>query len=54
MDSSDRSDWYLIQFKPNSYKLAQRNLHRQGFETFLPMLETTTRRADRFVTSMKP
>ena len=54
MDSSDRADWYLVQLKPNSYKLAERNLHRQGFETFLPMLETTTRRADRFVTSVKP
>ena len=54
MDSSDRADWYLVQLKSNSYKLAERNLHRQRFETFLPMLETTTRRAERFATSLKP
>ena len=52
--SEAHQNWYLVQFKPNSHAIAVRNLHRQGFETFLPMLETTTRRADRFVTSMKP
>lgn len=54
MDSPNQAEWYLLQFKPNSHKLAERNLHRQGFETFLPMLETTTRKAERFVTSVKP
>jgi transcriptional antiterminator RfaH len=46
--------WYLIQFKPNSYRLAERNLHQQGFETFLPMQETTRRKASRFVSDLKP
>ena len=46
--------WYLIQFKPNSHRLAERNLHRQGFETFLPMQETTHRKASRFVRDLKP
>ena len=46
--------WYLIQFKPNSYRLAERNLHRQGFETLLPMQKITRRKASRFVSNLKP
>ena len=46
--------WYLIQFKPNSHRLAERNLHRQGFETFLPMQNITCRKASRFVSDIKP
>ena len=46
--------WYLIQFKPNSHRLAERNLHRQGFETFLPMQKLTRRKASRFVSDLKP
>jgi len=46
--------WYLIQFKPNSHRLAERNLHRQGFETFLPMQETTYRKVSRFVSNLRP
>ena len=46
--------WYLIQFKPNSHRLAERNLHRQGFETFLPMQNITRRKASRFVSNLKP
>ena len=46
--------WHLIQFKPNSYRLAERNLHRQGFETFLPMQKITRRKASRFVNDLKP
>ena len=46
--------WYLIQFKPNSHRLAERNLHRQGFETFLPVQKVTRRKASRFVSDLKP
>ena len=46
--------WYLIQFKPNSHRLAERNLHRQGFETFLPIQKITRRKASRFVSDLKP
>ena len=46
--------WYLIQFKPNSHRLAERNLHRQGFETFPPMQKITRRKASRFVSDLKP
>ena len=48
------SQWYLIQFKPNSHRLAERNLQRQGFETFLPMQKITRRKASRFVSDLKP
>ena len=46
--------WYLTQFKPNSHRLAERNLNRQGFETLLPMQEITRRKASRFVSDLKP
>ena len=48
------NQWYLIQFKPNSHRMAERNLHRQGFETFLPMQKITRRKASRFVNNLKP
>jgi transcriptional antiterminator RfaH len=46
--------WYLIQFKPNSHRLAERNLLRQGFDTFLPMQKITRRKVSRFVSDLKP
>jgi len=48
------NQWYLIQFKPNSHRLAERNLHRQGFDTFLPMQKITRRKGSRFVSDLKP
>jgi transcriptional antiterminator RfaH len=48
------NQWYLIQFKPNSHRLAERNLQRQGLVTFLPMQKTTLRKASRFVSDLKP
>ena len=48
------NQWYLIQFKPNSHRLAERNLHRQGINTFLPMQKITRRKASRFVSDLKP
>ena len=46
--------WFLLQFKPNSHRLAERNLMRQGFETFLPMQEVTRRKSTRFVNDLRP
>lgn len=34
--------WYILQFKPNSEKIAVRNLNQQGFETFLPLESATS------------
>ena len=47
-------EWFIIQFKPNSHHQASKNLNRQGFETFLPLQDTTSRRLSRFVNTSKP
>jgi transcriptional antiterminator RfaH len=48
------STWFLAQLKPNSHKIAERNLARQGFCTFMPMQEVTRRLRGRFVTQPRP
>ena len=47
-------EWYILQFKPNSHHQAERNLNRQGFETFLPLHDTTSRKLSRFINISKP
>ncbi len=47
-------NWYLIQLKRNSYRIADRNLTQQGFETFLPLQDLTSRRGSQFLTSTRP
>ena len=47
-------NWYLIQFKRNSHRIAERNLNKQGFKTFLPLHDFTKRRGSEFLTSTKP
>jgi len=49
-----RNTWFLAQFKPNSHKIAERNLRRQSFQTFLPLHEETKRKAGRFTTTLRP
>ncbi len=46
--------WFLAQFKPNSHKIAERNLRRQKFQTFLPLFEETKRKAGQFTTTLRP
>ena len=46
--------WFLLQYKPNSHRVALRNLHRQGFETFLPTQDVTQRKSTKFVQQLKP
>ena len=46
--------WYLVQLKPNSFRLAERNLQRQGFETFLPLQEISRRKNSRFTADFRP
>lgn len=46
--------WYLAQFKPNCHRIAERNLRRQGFVTFLPLTEETRRIRGRFMTRLQP
>jgi transcriptional antiterminator RfaH len=47
-------EWFILQFKPNSHHLAAKNLNQQGFETFLPLNDTTSRRKSRFINTSKP
>ena len=44
----------LLEYKPNFHRLALRNLHRQGFETFLPMQDVTQRHSTKFVQQRRP
>ncbi len=45
------SNWFLAQLKPNSVRIAERSLKRQGFRTFLPVEEFTRRAKSKFVTT---
>ena len=54
MTPPNTPSWYIVQFKPNSHKIAFRNLQRQGFETFLPMHEVTRRTVVKFETVIRP
>lgn len=47
-------EWFILQFKSNSHHIAAKNLNRQGFETFLPLHDTTSRRTSRFINTSKP
>ena len=47
-------EWFILQFKANSHHQAAKNLNRQGFETFLPLHNTTSRKLSRFINSSKP
>ena len=46
--------WFLAQLKPNGAQIADKNLKRQGFRTFLPLEEETRQRNGKFVTAMRP
>ena len=48
------NEWFLAQLRPNCFHIAERNLKRQGFPTFLPLEEKTVRRKGRFVQSLVP
>jgi len=47
-------EWFILQFKSNSHNQAKKNLTRQGFETFLPLHDTTSRKLSRFINTSKP
>jgi len=47
-------EWFILQFKPKSHLKAEINLVRQGFETFLPLHATTSRKASRFINTSQP
>jgi transcriptional antiterminator RfaH len=47
-------EWFILQFKSNSHHKAAKNLNRQGFETFLPLHDTTSQKLSRFINTSKP
>jgi transcriptional antiterminator RfaH len=47
-------EWFILQFKPNAHHQANKNLNQQGFETFLPLHDTTSRNASRFINAKRP
>jgi transcriptional antiterminator RfaH len=53
-DHDSGTTWFLAQFKPNSHRIAERNLVRQGFRIFLPLHEETTRIRGKFTVQMRP
>ncbi len=53
-DHKSGANWFLAQIKPNSHRIAERNLAQQGFTTFIPMHEETRRTRGKFVTQTRP
>ena len=52
--NNDCPKWYLAQLKPNSHRIAERHLERQGFESFLPYHGSTRRLRRQFKTQNTP
>lgn len=47
-------EWFILQYKKNAHLKAEKNLNRQGFETFLPLDNYTSRKAVRFINTTQP
>lgn len=54
MAGTEMLEWFAAQAKPNSWKIAARNLCVQGFDVFMPMEKYTLRKGSRLVASMRP
>ena len=56
-DTTDRDPnllWFVAQLKPSGFVCAKLNLHKQGFETFMPLRETEVRHARKVTRVMRP
>jgi len=49
-----KKEWFILQYKPNAHHQAAKNLKRQGFNTFLPLHNTTKRKASKFIDTSQP
>ena len=49
MTQNENKKMFVVQIKPNSNSLAERNLKRQGFETFAPKMIITKRKNNKFI-----
>ena len=47
-------EWFILQYKSNAHLLAKKNLNQQGFDTFLPVYDCTTRKSSRFINTSQP
>jgi len=47
-------EWFVVQFKPNSHFQAAKNLNQQGFETFLPLQNSTKQKTPQSRSNRKP
>ena len=47
-------NWYLLQTKPNAHVTARDHLRRQGFDVFLPLINKTTKKNNKFVDTTAP
>jgi len=54
IDCGPCATWFLVQFKPNSLRIVERNLTRQVFHTFLALHEETRRADGKLATRMRP
>lgn len=54
MNADPRLQWYVAQLKPNALAIAERNLARQGYAFFMPMIERDERRASGFEKKLRP
>ena len=50
----NKKEWYVLQYKPNSQIITQKNLKRQGFNTFLPLEEVTKYKFGKISKQLKP
>jgi transcriptional antiterminator RfaH len=53
-DKLNRRFWYLIYSKPRQERLAQEQLNRQGYETYLPVIRSRHHRQGRYEISVEP
>ncbi len=56
MDSKTQiagKSWYLVYTKPKKEKVAQENLERQGYTTYLPLIQKSRKRNGRRITSIE-
>jgi transcriptional antiterminator RfaH len=48
------SHWYAVQSKPRQELIAEQNLQRQGFTTYLPRIRLRKRKRDSWVDAVEP
>jgi len=47
-------NWYPVHTKPRQERIAQENLERQSFETYLPLMQASRKRRGKWVETIEP